>query len=231
MDEEEEQKEAPKDPTLALFLGLYLILLAFFVLLNTMATLKEDRVKAVMGSLLATFSSEILNTLTPTEFTASIGQNLAVDEYHQEVRDFFEVAVPLARIELFSDGRVMRIKLPADQLFEANSATLRADRQDLVNRIIQSLSRRAVGLRYEMEFSTFTGPFLSDEIVSGRVLQVARAGAFARGLVARAVPAESILIGAQPGDPSMVEMTFFVRVVEQAKVDFRSVTVTPQRIQ
>jgi hypothetical protein len=43
MDEDAETpKAAKKDPTLALFLGLYLILLAFFVLLNTLASLKEN---------------------------------------------------------------------------------------------------------------------------------------------------------------------------------------------
>ena len=89
MDDEEDAKAPAKDPTLALFLGLYLILLAFFVLLNTMATLKEDRVKAVLGSLLSTFSTEILNTVNPTEFTASVGDDLATKEFHREIRDFF----------------------------------------------------------------------------------------------------------------------------------------------
>ena len=100
MEEEVEQpKEAPKDPTLALFLGLYLILLAFFVLLNTMATIQEDRVKAVLGSLLSTFSTEVLNFASPTEFSASVGDTLASQEFHREIRDFFEVAVPLAQVE------------------------------------------------------------------------------------------------------------------------------------
>ena len=96
-EEEIEEAKPEKDPTLALFLGLYLILLAFFVLLNTMATLKDDRVKSVMGSLLATFSTEILNVANPTEFTASVGEDLATEEFHRDVEDFFEVAVPLAK--------------------------------------------------------------------------------------------------------------------------------------
>lgn len=221
--DEEEAEPAPqpeKDPTLALFLGLYLILLAFFVLLNTMATLKDDRVKSVMGSLLATFSTEILNVANPTEFTASVGEDLATEEFHRDVEDFFEVAVPLAKVEFFSAGTIMRIALPADQLFEPDSTRVRSDRQDLMHRITGSLSRRVIGLRYEIEFSTFTGPFFFDDLASGQVLEVARAGAFARELLRRKVPPDSIVIGSRPGNPEEVEITFFIRIEQSSKVDF-----------
>jgi len=219
-DEEEEAKDPPKDPTLALFLGLYLILLAFFVLLNTMATLKEDRVKAVLGSLLSTFSTEILNTLNPTEFTASVGNELSTQEYHREIRDFFEVAVPLSRVEFYSAGSVMRIRMPADQLFESGSIVVREDREDLMFRITRALKRRVAGLRYEVEFSTFTGPFLGDEAASGQVIEIARAGAFARAVQDGGTPVNSLTIGAQPGNPGEIELAFLVRVVDEARIDF-----------
>lgn len=220
MDDEDEPKAAQKDPTLALFLGLYLILLAFFVLLNTMATLKEDRVKAVLGSLLSTFSTEILNTLNPTEFTASVGNELSTQEFHREIRDFFEVAVPLSRVEFYSAGSVMRIRMPADQLFEPGSIVVRDDREDLMFRITRALKRRVAGLRYEVEFSTFTGPFIGDETATGQVIEIARAGSFARVVADSGAPVNSLTIGAQPGNPGEIEMTFLVRVVEQARVDF-----------
>ncbi len=221
MDEDlDTPKAEQKNTTLALFLGLYLILLAFFVLLNTMASLKEDRVKAVLGSLLSTFSTEILNTMTPTEFTASVGDMLATKEFHREIRDFFEVAVPLSRVEFYSAGTIMQIRMPADQLFEPGSIVVRDDRDELMHRMKQSMSRRVEGLRYELEFSTFTGPFHADQGSSGPVLEMARAGAFARALIDRGVRGESITIGAQPGNPEELEMTFLVRVVDRAKVDF-----------
>ncbi len=219
-DEDDEPQAAQKDPTLALFLGLYLILLAFFVLLNTMASLKEDRVKAVIGSLLSTFSTEILNTQNPTEFTASVGDILATKEFHREIRDFFEVAVPLSRVELFSAGSVMRIRMPADQLFEASSIVIREDRDDLIFRIVRALKRRVAGLRYEVEFSTFTGPFLGDEAVTGQVIEIARAGAFARAIQDSGAPVNSLTIGAQPGNPGEIELTFLVRVVDEARIEF-----------
>lgn len=221
MDEDEDDAKAPlKDPTLALFLGLYLILLAFFVLLNTMATPKEDRVKAVLGSLLSTFSTEILNTLNPTEFTASIGNDLATKEFHREIRDFFEVAVPLSRVEFFSAGSIMKIRMPADQLFEPASIIIREDRSDLMYRVTRALKRRVAGLRYEVEFSTFTGPFLGDEASAGKVIEIARAGAFARAIEDGGAPVNSLTIGAQPGNPGEIELTFLVRIVDQARIDF-----------
>jgi len=221
MDDEEEAPPAvPKDPTLALFLGLYLILLAFFVLLNTMATPKEDRVKAVLSSLLSTFSTEILNTINPTEFTASVGEVLATEEYHREIKDFFEVAIPLSRVEFFSAGAAMRIVMPADQLFEPASIRIRADREDLMRRIVTSLKRRVMGMRYEMEFTTFTGPVVAQDTAASQIIEVARAGALARAMEDRDVPADTLVIGAQPGNPEEVEFTFTVRVEDGAKVTF-----------
>ena len=220
MDEEVTAKEPAKDQTAALFLGLYLILLAFFVLLNTMASPKEDRVKAVLGSLLSTFSTEILNTQAPTEFTASVGDILASEEFHREIRDFFEVAVPLSRVEFFSAGSMMQIILPADQLFEPGSIVLREESTEVLDRVVRAMSRRVEGLRYDIEFTTFTGPFAAAPTGGAQVLEVARAGAFARILVERGIGAEAITIGAQPGNPSELSMTFLVRIVDQAKVDF-----------
>lgn len=220
MDEEETAKEPLKDQTAALFLGLYLILLAFFVLLNTMASPKEDRVKAVLGSLLSTFSTEVLNTQAPTQFTASVGDILASEEFHREIREFFEVEVPLSRVEFFSAGNMMRITLPADQLFEPGSIVLREESTEILDRVVRAMSRRVEGLRYDVEFTTFTGPFAAAPAGGAQVLEVARAGAFARILVDRGIGAEAITIGAQPGNPSELSMTFLVRIVDQAKVDF-----------
>ena len=220
MDEEETAKAPLKDPTLSLFLGLYLILLAFFVLLNTMASLKEDRVKAVLGSLLSTFSTEIMNSRAPTEFTASVGEILASEEFHREIRDFFEVAVPLSRVEFFSAVTMMRITLPADQLFVPGSIVMREDHQEILDRVVRAMSRRVEGLRYDVEFTTFTGPFAAAPTGGAQVLEVARAGAFARTLVERGIGAEAITIGAQPGNPLELSMTFLVRIIDQAKVEF-----------
>lgn len=220
MDEEETAKEPLKDQTAALFLGLYLILLAFFVLLNTMASPKEDRVKAVLGSLLSTFSTEIMNTRAPTDFTSSVGEILASEEFHREIRDFFEVAVPLSRVEFFSAGTMMQIILPVDQLFEPGSIVLREDSDEILGRVVRAMSRRVEGLRYDIEFTTFTGPFAAAPTGGVQVLEVARAGAFARILVERGIGAEAITIGAQPGNPLELSMTFLVRIVDQAKVEF-----------
>lgn len=220
MDEEEEAKGPLKDPTLALFLGLYLILLAFFVLLNTMASVKEDRVKAVLGSLLATFSTEILNSENPTEFAASVGEFLTAKEFHGEVRDFFEVAIPLAEVELFSAGRDMRISLPVEEVFEPGTTRIRSDREDLLFRIGTSLRRRVEGMRFELEVSTFTGPFFPDEQAGGHVLEIARASSLAEYLVGHEVPPQSILIGAQPGNPSDLRLTFSIRVDSESELSF-----------
>jgi len=114
----------------------------------------------------------------------------------------------------------MRIALPANSLFVADSAQLRADRDDLFQRLTNTLAWRSGGRRYEMEFRVHTGPFLAPALAAGQLLEVARAGAMARELERRGVPGESVVIGARPGDPSEVVMTFYGRIEDRSRVDF-----------
>ena len=55
---------------------------------------------------------------------------------------------------------------------------------------------------------------------TGEILEIARAGAFARALSDRGAPEPSITIGSQPGNPADLELIFLVRIVDQSKVDF-----------
>ena len=81
------------------------------------------------------------------------------------------------------------------------------------------MQRDVKNKHYELEFTVFTGPFMAAEAPSGRLLEVARAGAFARLLEARGVRRDLIVIGARPGNPDEIEMTFQVRAGEPAKAD------------
>ena len=114
----------------------------------------------------------------------------------------------------------MIIRMPAEQLFEPGSIVVRDDREDLMYRVSRALSRRVAGLRYEVEFSTFTGPFIGGESGGGQIIEVARAGAFARALLDRGARLNSLTIGAQPGNPGEVELAFFIRIEGQAQLDF-----------
>ena len=60
--------------TPALFLSLFLLVLAFFILMVTISTLEEVKTKSVMDSLTSTFTSIVPPSTDPTRFKSKEGK-------------------------------------------------------------------------------------------------------------------------------------------------------------
>lgn len=139
---EDEAPPKPKeggDSSTALFLGLYLILLAFFVLLNTLAHIQEEKVKAAISSLEATFTSEVLNPGERARLSLKPGTAGISDSFRAEVRDLFQAAIPLARFQLQTRGNVLRVSVRTEALFYPGEARVRAEAVDLFSRLARVL--------------------------------------------------------------------------------------------
>ena len=69
--------------TTALFLALYLLVLAFFIVLVTISSLEDVKSKAVMDSLTSTFSSLLPPTTDLTFFASREGDILAGEAFRR----------------------------------------------------------------------------------------------------------------------------------------------------
>ncbi len=221
MDELEGLRESkPRDASTLALLSLYLLTLAFFILLNTISQQETDRTRAAMGSLDATFSRKIMAAEEPEPVGRGRGPQDIESDFQTHLLRLFEAHMPFARYQILQRGTVMRIFLPTDSLFEKDSATLRPSRQPVLVGIADGLAGSAFSGRREVQFMIGAGPALPSALASGKVLELDRAGAFARALQGLGVMPGSIGVGLKPGDPGEVQLTFYSRPEGTAKVDF-----------
>jgi hypothetical protein len=183
-------------------LALFLLLLSFFILLNSLSSFEPRKIPAVLGSVNDTFSG-----WSPGERDypyVDVGNRAALEQFQSQLREALLSAVPEARLESESGGRFMHVRLDADELFAHGGEALRPDRVLLLRGLVDALKVHPVDLRFEIE--------LVFEIDGSRdALASKQAGSFARALVDAGAPGDAVSIGLRPGKAGVIEFAFEAR--------------------
>ena len=214
-------KVEKKDASIILMLGLYLLILAFFILLVSISTLEELKTTRVMDSLTSTFTSAIPPTTDLTAFQSREGDVLAGQQFQEEITSLFSTAIQVIKIETVQPGSLMRILLESDKVFQDGSTEIRQANLPLLDRIVTALSSRPKGQRFDMEFIIGSAYTKGRMMPIGETLEMGRAGSFARALLARGAPPDSISAGIVPGKPTEITIYFHVRSAEAGQLDFK----------
>lgn len=209
--------------TITLFLSLFLLLLAFFLVLNAHSTYDESRADAVLASLGETFADR--RGEAEGSYTGGVGNVVMPGRaFLDEVSAIVEAEIPAVVQDRTRRGAVLEARLRADALFEDGSAALRGPRWRLLDRLIAALAAAPKGVKYEMEFIAGSDydsteslqqgatPLQGAASSKGESLAMARAGTFARAMVARGAPPAALAIGMDGSGPDRVRLRF--RVVD-----------------
>ena len=212
MEEEEDARPEPDagGSAVGLFLALYLLLLAFFILLNTISTFEEIKARAVKESLSSAFASVMPPTTAQESTSSREGPILAAQEFQEQIAELFETDIKIVRIEVMQPGKLMEIIVPVDLLFEPDDARILEEKNDFMVRMARSLRLTKPGMRYEVEMQIGMDTDRRGLLTLQQTLPMARGGAFARGLIDRGAPVDSVYVGVAPGtDPEMVTFRFY----------------------
>lgn len=223
--------ETPKEvegggsTTIALFLGLYLVVLAFFIMLVTISSIEESKSSAVQNSLNSTFSTIVPPTATLDPFRSKSGEIVAGEEYQEQVTKMFATELAVAKVEVIQPGRLMRVTFEPSQLFFDDEARIRESAHALLDQMVASLSSRRAGLRNDLEMVIETPNVEGKRVLpTTQTLDMARAGAFAREMSSRGLPSDSIAVGVKPGTGAEVAMWFYTRGVDETHLQFQDET-------
>lgn len=217
-----EIKATPRnEPWVVTFLSLFLILLAFFILLNALATIEETKARKVLTSVAATFRS-VVNFETRAQLLISdLGPTPEAQEVIEALEQLWVTAVPIAKVEKLTNGQVMQMTIPVNELFLGGKAVLRADREALFDQTGLMLALKTKGGITEAE--VVFGTRRADSTLSdpeGR-LAAERAGRIAAALVAHGAPPERLGIGLRDGDPAALRVRFESREEARSQVTFK----------
>jgi len=195
------------------FLALFLIVLAFFILLTSISKREEDRAKAVLGSLGSTFAERSLAVTGPLDYTFGSGVFWKSGTLGESLRALFQSTFPLAEISPYQPFGQLAIEAPADAFFVPGGSLLQARKTRFLDRLSTILARARPGFVFEVEITVL----LSAEAARAagksrrRSLALARAGALALALVDRGVPAARVIAGIGEGPAGMLRLVFFDR--------------------
>ncbi len=197
-----------RDPTLIQVLSLYLLLLAFFVILYNISKVEQFKTSAVADSLNAAFADHGQTTAKPTRLTSALGRIIADHAFQQRIGQLIANEIPLARITEIKPGSVFEARVPVEALFEHDDVA--PARLPWTRRLADALADSPPGMRYEVDLMIGTAAD-GDGAATHRALSLARAGRLAARLVAAGAPPGQVAAGLERGDPNWVRLLFYVR--------------------
>lgn len=210
-----------KNPTLLPGLCLYLILFAFFILLNAMAQTNTPRLNGVSASLTATFATRGRPSPVPQESTMQGSRALFEADFLEAVGAAVRSAFPVVRTISTEDERHLEARVPASALFEDGGASVKPEYGPLIARIAVLLRERPAGFRHDVEvlipgLSARPNPALAAE----EPLAIGRAGALAVRLREQGAPPGSIAVGLERSTDGWVRFVFHVRPEDEGRIPF-----------
>lgn len=196
-----------------LHLSLFLLLLAFFILLNAISFRESRRARDVLGSIDQAFTIDPRLVFGGQPVTARSGSLIAVEAL-KTLGDLFETAVAATKITHLAPGRSLAVSVPADRLFGPTGAVL-PEYAGVFDRVADSLRRPPSGFRTDLDLRLVDdGAAMS---VGAPATLAARAGALIQALLVRGVPAAALSAGVGPGESGMVRLLFTVRPLDDGR--------------
>jgi len=205
-------------PNTVVLLSLYLLLLAFFILLNSISHQATDRADLAMGSVAATFNADIAGKKEPNTNGTEAGFRKASDRLLNDVRKIFEQSIPVARILPKRADGTMQVSVPTTALFRPGDSNPRPRVMALFDELAEGVSRDVPGWRFEIDVMLGSGPVLPQGTDLARVLEIRRAGGIAQAFRRLGVDAAAIRTGVAPSDPGRTEIAFHVREIKSARL-------------
>ncbi|WP_448188905.1 hypothetical protein [Azospirillum sp. sgz301742] len=194
---------------IVLLLSLFLLLLVFFIVLNAQSVQAMSRVKAALGSLERSFHIDPRLRHGDEPVVSRAGTVIAVQRL-DGVGDLFATAIAVSKVTNVSPGQLMEVRLEADELFEPGTASVRRDRQGLIDRVAEALRETRAGERIELDALLALSPTTPSQPPG----PIERAGALVRALVGDGAPAEAVTVGIERGEPGTARLLFSIRSAE-----------------
>jgi len=211
---DDDRNDAGQDASVMAFLALYLIVLAFFIVLNAVSKREDQRAKAAIGSVVASFRQSTEVSTGPFDFVGGYGVEADRGDFNEAVRRLFEASMPIARVDPYQPFGRVAVTLPMATLFAPGVATIKPLRRPFLDRFANILRNDSPGQFFEIEL--LLGTSTDRPGSADRPLAVNRAGALARALRDAGVPAERIVTGIDAGDPAHMQFVINPRRVEVA---------------
>lgn len=184
IEEQQTRKVFGSDSTMGMFVALYLILLAFFIVLTSISQQSAARATAAMESVNAVFNEA---GVADNGFNEDDLRSAAADSVLIEIEQAFSAAFNVTGQYAVSGGHIYQVQLPVTYLFEPGSFRVRPDVHPVLDELLEILKNAPNGQKQEMALLFGSGgPAVDRELTRSQEIAVRRSGSFARYMQDRA---------------------------------------------
>ena len=204
-----------------LLICLFLLLLAFFILLNATAKFEASKVRGVLISLAETFQTKNFPDGPDRLILPVFGEMVSPEAFLSKIRYLWVNFVEREKLINSHMPNNVQIILSANELFLGGEAQLRSDRHDLLNRTANALSAETPG------FVSYIQLIFSCENEPGRRMQhdtelaIKRAEVLAQKIIDFGAPASRVSLGLYEGKENSVLVKFGINDIGQLKYNLQ----------
>lgn len=208
-----------------LFLSFYLLLFAFFMVLNSFSSFESGKRDAVISSVQDAFA-QVIGPGAERALGGFVGTDPQARRFQDAVTDIFETAIPLTNVVVMVPGSRLDVEVPAQVFFAQDSVIVR-DPLPILDRIVATISSPPEGVAYELAVISHVDSEAS--LPTDMTAEVARVGNIARALNSKGMPPQSVTIGMERGDENSLKLVFFA--IENVGEDTSSLRLWDQDVQ
>lgn len=202
----------------SLLVSLYLVVLAFFIVLNAISQQDADRTTKAIGSVRHSFATTKkqdmpwLNDLPEIESAVkNAGTEITVRSYFSDIGDVAREAVTLVSANIVETGDNLQISIPTDTFFITDSPFIRQEQEDFMKRLAEEIIKVQKGKQFAIEFIIGFASVTNEDVIKRRLI-LERTGTFARTLTQAGVSEKQLFIGVDPlKAPAMLTLNFYIR--------------------
>lgn len=203
----EERREPDKGSSQPLFLSLFLLLLAFFIMLNAMSTVEQGRSDRVMESVKRAFPSAVRKDVADDLLDADPGQ--VIDQsVRAALGTVFREVLPAVVVQVEANGNPIFVSIPARQVYAPAAGGITPVMETLAGRLAPILNSPPAGSVLDLQILYGVADTVSqrqrDELIF-------RASETVRTFVDREVDPAVLSAGLEPFDPDSVRLIFRTR--------------------
>jgi hypothetical protein len=190
-------------------LSLKILLLAFFILLNSMASFEEERRDAVVESVREAFQGLLPAERNVTERLSGLDGFDGSEDVISSLNELFGRNLPLAEKLDASGSRTLQVDLQVGELFTGQGGELNPEGSETLRLVAGVLSdARFSGQDYHVD--VLYGLSGKTSGVEGNRGAVMRSGVLVRELESHGLPSARLSSGLLPSFPGMVRFHFTV---------------------
>jgi len=205
------EEKKPSDDTTGLFVSLYLIVLAFFVVMNSISNQDQNKANAATESVTRAFKNSFAPEADFVDVSANTDSKTPNDEFYEQITGVFASLVGFEGKFPTQGGNVVKVKFRSRDLFEKGATSLRANQNEFIKQLSDFLKGGRDSEKREISIVISTGESLPQGPKYWENIAILRAGSFIKQLTRRGVEDNKLSMGVKTGEDGWITVTFFTR--------------------